>query len=223
MMDYTAARTKMVDNQIRTTDVTSHSVLSACLAVPREAFVPPQMKPLAYIDEDLLVAAAENGVPGRYLMEASPLAKLLQLAAITKDDLVLEIGCATGYVSALLSSLAGSVVAVESDETLASRATETLANLGYDNVAVVTGPLEQGYAAEAPYDVIFVNGSIELLPEALLSQLREGGRLVAVVGYGNAARARLYVKADGVTSYTEYFNASVKPLPGFRKHAEFVF
>ncbi|WP_085995854.1 protein-L-isoaspartate O-methyltransferase family protein [Rhizobium sp. PDO1-076] len=223
MMDYAAARTKMVDNQIRTTDVTSHSVLAACLTVPREAFVPPHLKALAYIDADTQVAPAAAGMPGRYIMEASPLAKLLQLAAITKDDLVLEIGCGTGYVSALLSSLAGSVVAVEQDETLANAATQTLSSLGYDNVAVVTGALEQGYAAEAPYDVIFVNGSVEVVPEALLSQLREGGRLVAVVGYGNAARARLYVKAGGVTSYTDYFNASVKPLPGFRKLAEFVF
>ena len=92
MMDYAAARTKMVDNQIRTTDVTSHSVLNAFLSVPREAFVSAEMKPLAYIDEDMLIAPAANGNPPRYIMEPSPLAKLLQLAAITKDDLVLEIG-----------------------------------------------------------------------------------------------------------------------------------
>jgi protein-L-isoaspartate(D-aspartate) O-methyltransferase len=223
MMDYAAARTKMVDNQIRTTDVTSHSVLNAFLSVPREAFVPAELKPLAYIDEDMQICPAQNGNPARYIMEPSPLAKLLQLAAITKDDLVLEIGCGAGYSAALLSLIAGSVVATESDETLVGKASEKLSELGYDNVAVVSARLEDGYAAEAPYDVIFVNGSVEQLPEALLSQLREGGRLVAVVGYGNAARARLYVKNGGITSFTEYFNTSVKPLPGFRRAAEFVF
>jgi len=223
MMDYAAARTKMVDNQIRTTDVTSHSVLNAFLSVPREAFVPAELKPLAYIDQDMQVSPAQDASPARYIMEASPLAKLLQLAAITKDDLVLEIGCGAGYAAAILSLLAGSVVATESDEALVTKASEKLSELGYDNVAVVSARLEDGYAAEAPYDVIFVNGAVEELPEAILSQLREGGRLVAVVGYGNAARARLYIKNGGITSYTEYFNASVKPLPGFRKVAAFVF
>ncbi|NVP58156.1 protein-L-isoaspartate O-methyltransferase family protein [Mycoplana rhizolycopersici] len=216
-MDYTAARIKMVDNQIRTTDVTSHSVLDAFLTVPREAFVPAQLKPLAYIDNDIEVA------PGRYLMEPSPLAKLIQLAVVTKDDVVLEVGCNSGYASAILSKLAGSVVALEVDEELAARASETLAELGYDNVAVVTGDLENGYAAEAPYDVIFVHGAVEVVPEALFGQLRDGGRLVVVEGYGNASQARLYIKERGLASERSAFNTAVKPLPGFRKAAEFVF
>ncbi|KPF41860.1 protein-L-isoaspartate O-methyltransferase [Rhizobium sp. AAP43] len=223
MIDYEAARIKMVENQIRTTDVTSHSVLNAFLSVPREAFVAAELKPLAYIDEDLLICPASGNNPARYVMEPSPLAKLLQLAAIGRDDLVLEVGCGSGYAAAILSLVGGSVVAVESDEALAAKATETLSSLGYDNVAVVTGNLEAGYPAEAPYDVIFVNGAVEQMSPALLDQLREGGRLVAVVGYGNAARARLYVKNSGQVSYTEYFNAAVMPLPGFRKAAEFVF
>lgn len=222
-MDFTAARMKMVDNQIRTTDVTSHSVLNAFLTVPREAFLPASKRALAYIDEDMQVAPASANGPARYIMEPSPLAKLLQLAAITKDDVVLEIGCGAGYAAALLSQISGSVVAVESDEALASQASATLSELGYDNVAVVTGPLEQGYADEAPYDVIFINGAVEHVPEELLSQLREGGRLVAVVGYGNAARAEVFLRARGTTSRSSFFNASVKPLPGFAKGREFVF
>ncbi|MBO3760047.1 protein-L-isoaspartate O-methyltransferase [Ciceribacter sp. L1K22] len=217
MIDYQAARIKMVDNQIRTTDVTAHSVLEAFLSVPREAFVSDAMKPLAYIDEDMQIA------PGRYIMEPSPLAKLLQLAQIGEHDVVLEIGCGAGYAAAVLSQLAGSVVAIESDEALAAGATETLTKLGCDNVAVVTGPLEAGYPAEAPYDIIFVNGAVEIVPEALISQLREGGRLVAVVGYGNAARATVLVRAGESYSKSEHFNTSVKPLPGFRRAAEFVF
>nr|WP_289852188.1 protein-L-isoaspartate O-methyltransferase [Rhizobium sp. SSA_523] len=217
MIDYEAARIKMVDNQVRTTDVTSHSVLRAFLTVPREAFAPDHKKSLAYIDNDIEVA------PGRYIMEASPLAKLLQLAAITKNDLVLEIGCSTGYATALLSQLASAVVAVESDADLAAKATKLLAELGCDNAVVVTGELEKGHDAEAPYDVIFINGAVEDVPETLFAQLRDGGRLIAVIGYGNASTARLFLKEQGIVSESVYFNTSVRPLPGFRKAAAFVF
>jgi protein-L-isoaspartate(D-aspartate) O-methyltransferase len=217
MIDFEAARLKMVDTQIRTTDVTSHSVLRAFYNVPREAFVPEKLKSLAYIDGDIEVS------PGRYMIKASPLAKLLQLAAITKDDVVLEVGGATGYTSALLSRLAGSVVSLEEDEALAAQSSATLSSLGYDNVAVVNGPLEQGYAAEAPYDLIFLNGAVEQVPAALLDQLRDGGRLVGVIGYGSTGQAKVLVRENGVISEGSAFNSSVRPLPGFRIEREFVF
>ena len=220
--DYQDARQKMVDNQIRTTDVTSHSVLRAFLTVAREDFVPTPLKPLAYIDDDILFATDADGVD-RYVMEPSPLAKMLQLAQITRDQVVLEIGCGSGYCAALLSLLAGSVVAVESDAALADAATERLSDGGYDNVAVVTGDLEKGYASEGPYDLIFINGAVEVVPDALFAQLRDGGRLVAAVGTGLSAQAQLFIKEGGVVSGRPAFNVSVKPLPGFRKAEEFVF
>ncbi|MBB3427899.1 protein-L-isoaspartate(D-aspartate) O-methyltransferase [Rhizobium sp. BK312] len=216
-MDFEAARVKMVENQIRTTDVTSHSVLNAFFAVPRENFVPEKSKLLAYVDCDIEVA------PGRFLMEASPLAKLLQLGAITKDDKVLDVGCGTGYVSAVLSLLAGKVIALESNEELVAQAKANLAALGYDNVTVVGGDLEKGHAADAPYDVIFLNGSIEQLPQGLLDQLGEDGRLITVIGYGHAARATVFMRERGAFSENVFFNASIKPLPGFAKAKEFVF
>ena len=217
MIDFEAARNKMVENQIRTTDVTSHSVLRAFYNVPREAFVPEKVKALAYIDNDIEVAN------GRYLMEASPLAKLLQLAKVTKDDVVLEVGCGTGYATAILSHIAGTVVAVESDPDLSAKASANISALGCDNAAVVTGELEKGYPAEAPYDLIFINGAVEHVPETLFAQLRDGGRLVTVVGYGNASTARVFLKEHGVVSEASHFNTSVKPLPGFRRAKEFVF
>lgn len=219
--DTKIARQKMVDNQIRTVDVTAHSVLKAFLSVPREHFLPSSLKALAYIDTDLKIAG--EGANARYMMEPAPLAKLLQLAGITKDSFVLEIGGGTGYVSALLSQMAGSVVSLESDEQLAASASAALAEGGYDNVAVVTGPLEAGWAGEAPYDVILLNGSVDLVPQALLDQLREGGRLVAVIGEGLSSKAFLYVRERGTASARAVFNTAIKPLPGFRKATEFVF
>jgi protein-L-isoaspartate(D-aspartate) O-methyltransferase len=142
MIDFEAARVKMVENQIRTTDVTAHSVLQAFLTVQRENFVPTKSKSLAYIDNDVEIC------PGRFLMEASPLAKLLQLAAITKSDTVLEVGTGSGYISALLSLLAKSVVSIESDEALAEQAIANLA--GAHNVTVVTGDMEKGVSDQGP-------------------------------------------------------------------------
>lgn len=223
MMDFETARLKMVESQIRTTDVTSHSVLNAFLAVPREAFVPEKLKGLAYLDNDVEICPASAGKAARYLMQASPLAKLLQLAAIGKDDVVLEVGAGTGYTSALLSRLAGSVVALECDEGLAAAAGAALSELTYGNVSVVTGPLEKGHAAGAPYDLIFVNGAVEQVSTDLFDQLRDDGRLVVVQGFGNSARASVFVRERGAISENTFFNASVKALPGFAKAREFVF
>lgn len=217
MTDFTAARIKMVDNQIRTTDVTSHSILSAFLSVPREEFVAENRKALAYIDTDIEVAS------GRYVMEPSPLAKLLQLAEITSEDSVLEVGCATGYTTAILAKIAKHVTALESNADLKAQAASNLEKLGFDNVSVVSGDLAKGHAAKGPYNVIFVNGAVEEVPDSLLDQLRAGGRLVVVVGSGNASRARVYVRDGHVVADRLAFNTAVKSLPGFERKVEFVF
>lgn len=219
--DFSDLRTKMVDGQIRTTDVTSAPLLAALLSVPREAFVPESQRPIAYIDEDIRVADGPEGA--RYLMEPSPLAKLMQIAEVSSTDHVLVVGCATGYAAAILSSLAKSVVALESDPGLAEAAAATLSGLGYENVTVVKGPLREGHAAKSPYDVIFLDGSIDEVPEGLTEQLGEGGRLVAVEGRGNAGLARLFLKTDGVVTGRRTFNAAIKPLPGFERAQAFNF
>ena len=221
--DFSELRVKMVDGQVRTTDVTDAALLDAMLAVPREAFVGAGQQALAYIDEDIRIADGADGSGARYLMEPSPLAKLLQLAEIGAGDSVLDVGCGTGYCAALLSRLAKSVIALESDAALAETAKAALSAQGCDNVTVVTGPLPQGHAAEAPYNVILIGGSVEEVPAALLGQLAEGGRLVAVEGQGNAGVARLFFKARGVVTGRRAFNAAIKPLPGFERIHAFEF
>jgi protein-L-isoaspartate(D-aspartate) O-methyltransferase len=215
--DFSELRTKMVDGQVRTTDVTDPAILEAMLTIPREAFVDERMRPLAYIDEDIEIAR------GRYLMEPSPFAKLVQLAEIRPGETVLDVGSGTGYSAAVLSRLAGHVVALESDPALAERARATLAAQAVDNVTVATGPLSAGHPDAAPYDIIIVEGAVEVLPDALFAELREGGRLVAVEGRGNAGVARIYLKSGGIVTGRRAFNAAVKPLPGFERIPAFVF
>ena len=221
--DFAAQRLKMVDCQIRTTDVTNAPIVDAMREIPREAFVPAHLRDFAYIDEDLLIAPASERRPARYLMEPSPFAKLVQLAAVRPTDMVLDVGCGTGYSSAVLSRLAASVVALECDPELARQAKAALALLGCDNVEVVEGELNGGVPSKAPYDLILIGGAVEEVPAALVEQMKEGGRLVAVIGEGNAAEARLYVKSQGLASGRSGFNAAVKPLPGFQRAPSFVF
>ena len=220
MGDFERKRTIMVDRQIRPNDVTDPRVLSAFLAVPREEFVSSSQQELAYMDEDIPVSNTDDQ---RFLMEPTALAKLVQLAGIREDDIVLDVGCATGYSTAILSQLCGSVVALETDESLAEQASETLIRLAFDNAAVVTGDLPAGYAKEAPYDVIFVGGAVDCVPGALIDQMKTGGRLVAVEGHGNTARARLYLREDDGAAARTAFNCALMPLPGFSKEAVFQF
>ena len=222
-VDFQEMRVKMVDGQVRTTDVTDVAILSAMLSLPREKFVPAQRRGLAYIDEDIEVAPAAEGRSARYLMEPSPFARLAQLAEIRLRDTVLDVGCGTGYSSAVLSRLAASVVGLESDAGLAEAATANLAELEIANVTIEQGALAAGHAAAAPYDVIFINGAVDEVSPALFEQLNDGGRLVAVVGQGNAARATLYVKEGGIVSHRTAFNAAVRPLDEFRRVPVFQF
>lgn len=220
--DFSELRVKMVDGQLRTTDVTSLPLLSAMLEVPREIFVPERRRGLAYIDDDILLND-KHADGARYLMEPSPFARLLQLAEIGSGDKVLDVGSGTGYSAAVLSKLAKSVVALESDDGLAEKAASTLAALGCGNVSVVRGPLRAGHTSGAPYDVIVLEGNVDAVPEELLAQLGDGGRLVAIEGRGNVGAARVYLKSGGVATGRKVFNAAVKPLPGFERAPEFEF
>ena len=223
MIDFAELRRGMVDGQVRTNDVTDHRIIAAMLEIPRERFVPASLKSLAYIDDDLQIRAAGSGAVPRFLLEPMILARLVQLADIEAGEHVLDVGAGTGYSSALLSRLAQQVVALEEDPDLAAAATSTLADLGVDNVAVMQGPLAAGWASEAPYDCILLNGAVDEVPAALFAQLKEGGRLIAVVGGGGAGRAGVFTKVAGQPSERIAFNAAVPALPGFEAPQRFVF
>lgn len=218
MIDYAAARLTMVESQLRTNKVTDEAVLDAFLAVPRERFVPAPLRGTAYVDDDLPLGG------GRHLMEPMVLARLLQLAEIGRGDRVLEIGCATGYGTALLARLARSVVAIESDVELARQAMARLRELGIGNVAVLEASLTAGYPGRAPYDVILFEGAVASIPDAIAQQLADRGRLVAVLQEGEGVgRAVLMSSVGGMLSRRPCFDASVPLLPGFQPAPSFVF
>lgn len=220
MGDFEQSRTRMVDNQLRTNDVTDLRILDAMGLVPRERFVPTAKRAVAYSDLDI---AVHEGAADRYLMKPHVLARLIQLAEIAPGDVVLAVGCTTGYSVAVLSRLAQSVVGVEEDKELVDQASETLMELGIDNGAVVQGELGKGCASEGPYDVILIDGAVEELPDSLTRQLKDGGRLVAVVGTGGGGAATIYTRSGDTVSGRFAFNAAAHVLPGFERPKAFVF
>ncbi|HEY6257018.1 MAG TPA: protein-L-isoaspartate O-methyltransferase [Xanthobacteraceae bacterium] len=223
MLDFAAARRVMVDSQVRTSDVTDARLIAAMLAVPRERFVQPESADLAYLDFDVPATPAEAGKPIRRLLKPMVLAKLIQAAEIVEGDHVLDVGCAAGYTSALLARLARSVVALEQDAGLAGLARDNLRALDAHHVEVVGGPLVEGWPPRAPYDAIILNGASEVVPKALLRQLKPGGRLVGVEGRGPAGKAMLYRSIGGVCGGRPIFDAAAPLLPGFAAPAAFVF
>jgi protein-L-isoaspartate(D-aspartate) O-methyltransferase len=217
MLDFIAARRMMVDGQVRTSDVTDARIIAAMLDLPRERFAPAGSAAMAYLDRDLPVGR------GRFLLKPMVLAKLVQAAEIATGDRVLDVGCATGYSTAVLARLARSVVALEREAALVPVARENLAAAGARNVEVVTGALPAGWPAGAPYDLILLNGATEIAPEGLLAQLKDGGRLVGVVGRAPASKAMHYVATSGQASAVPVFDASAPTLPGFAAVPAFVF
>lgn len=221
MSAFSTARLKMVDGQVRTSDVTDRRVLDAMLAVPREAFVPASRQALAYLDLDLDVSA--GGGVKRFLIKPALTAKLLQAAEITETDSVLVVGGATGYMAALAAKLAGKVTATEPDSTLAAKATETWAGLGLDNVTCKVAACPDGDPAGAPYDVIILNGATEVTPEGLLGQLKEGGRLVGAFAGTVPQRAVMLTRTHGEIGHRTLFDAAAPVLPGLERAPAFVF
>ncbi|MDP6012712.1 MAG: protein-L-isoaspartate O-methyltransferase [Alphaproteobacteria bacterium] len=222
MPDFATMRAHMVEGQILPNKVTDPRIVEAMAIVPRECFVTGPLQAVPYVDEDLAIGN------GRYLTEPAVLARMIQMLDPGHDNTALDIGCASGYSSAILGRLAGTVIALESDVELSTIGANVLPTLDIDNVLFIEGDLTQGYADQAPYDVILIGGGVEKVPEVILEQLAEGGRLATVIsqpltgGHGHLGQVTLYTRIGGVVSSRALFDAALPMLPGFRASHEFV-
>jgi protein-L-isoaspartate(D-aspartate) O-methyltransferase len=215
MPDYAARRTMMVDTQIRPSDVTKFPIIDAMLSVKREAFVPRSLREAAYMGENLDLGGH------RVMLEPRTLAKALDALDIRGDELVLDIGCALGYSTAVMARMAELVIAVEDDEALAQEAQSLLLENGADNAVVHHGALAEGAAEHGPYDAIMIEGAVEHLPETLTDQLKEGGRIACLFMEGALGVMRIGYKIDDQINWRFAFNAGAPVMPGFEKHAAF--
>lgn len=221
MTDFTAARINMVDGQLRPNRVSEPGLIQAMNEIPREAFVPAGRREIAYLDE-------EQPLPGgRWLLEPMILAQMIQALHVGPQDMVMDVGCATGYSTAVLARLAATVVGIESDAALRESAGKALVALGVDTAALIDAPLTQGYPAQSPYDAIFINGMVAEIPDTLLQQLGEGGRLVAIVSLesplSRLGQVQLVQRVGGTFSTTALFETAGHILPGFEARPRFVF
>ncbi len=205
----------MVDTQVRPSDVTKFPIIDAMLSVPREAFVPSSMREAAYIGENLDIGG------GRVLLEPRTLAKMLDVLDIKPTEVILDIAPGLGYSTAVLAHMAEFVIGVEDDESRAEEAQSILSEQGIDNAAIISGALAEGAAKSGPYDVIILQGAVEVLPDSLLAQLKDGGRIVSIFAEGDLGVVRIGYKMDQRINWRMAFNAGAPVLTGFAKKAEF--
>ena len=217
MPDFALRRRMMVDTQVRPSDVTKYPIIDAMLRVPREAYVPAARIEAAYMGENIILA------PGRVILEPRTSAKMLDALELERSDAVLDVGCGLGYSAALLAEMVDAVVAIEEDEAMAAAAEANLAAQSVHNVAIVRAPLRDGAAKHGPYDAIMIEGAVEVMPDAILAQLKDGGRIAAIFADGALGVVRIGYKIDGTVSWRFAFNAGAPVLPGFEKAQAFAF
>ena len=221
MSDFSIARQKMVDCQVRPSDVTDNRIIDAMAAIPREAFVPEAQRSLAYLDLDIDVSG--GGPAKRFLLRPAVTAKLLQAADIKDTDSVLVVGCASGYMAAVAAHLAQRITATECDSALAAKAKAALGALALQNVTVKTAQVVDGDSADAPFDAIVLNGTAEIAPAKLYRQLKEGGRLVGTFALAGPQRAMVVTASHGDFGHRALFDTAIPVLPGLERPPVFVF
>ncbi|UCH74966.1 MAG: protein-L-isoaspartate O-methyltransferase [Rhodospirillales bacterium] len=216
-MDFGNARRNMIESQLRANRIIDEALLEVMAEVPRERFVPEALQGIAYVDEDLAIGG------GRHFMEPLVLASLIQAAEVRPTDVVLDVASGAGYGAVVLARLAVTVFALESDATLAARAAELYAEFAPDNVVSIEGPLGEGCTEHAPFDVIVIEAGVERVPDAILNQLGDGGRLVAVIEENGVGRVMLIRKIGEHFSRRPIRDANIPLLEAFRRPPEFVF
>lgn len=217
MIDFAQARTMMVDGQVRPSDVTLYPIIEAMLAVPREEFVPNEMRPVAYAGDHVPLGE------GRVLLDARVFGKMLDALAIGPEDLVLDIGPGLGYSTAVVARMAEAVVAIEEDTQMAREAAELLSAQSADNAVVIEAPLAAGDPDHGPFDALIVEGGIEVFPDALAAQLKEGGRVAAIFVTGGRGQMRAGVKSGETIAWRHVFDATAPVLSGFAAPRGFEF
>jgi protein-L-isoaspartate(D-aspartate) O-methyltransferase len=218
MADAALQRKNMVESQVRPSDVTDRRITAAMMAIAREKFVPANLASFAYSDENLSLGV------GRVMLPPRVLAKLVQLADAEASDSVLVVGGSCGYAAALLARLAANVVALFPDEASSAAAKAAWAAVSVDNATAVAGPMTSGWPEKAPYDIILIEGGVEAVPDALTSELRDGGRLVTVAVDAGLGRAIVLHKQSGLATRRDAFQAAAPLLPGFEaRRSAFVF
>lgn len=221
MAKFSEVRRNMVDCQLRPNDITNLRILEAMDQVPRELFVPEAQRSTAYADREIELVTRDESRGPRSMLTPLALGALAEIADIKPTDYILDVGCLTGYSSAVLAHLAESVVSVEVVPEMAKLATDTLAELEIMNVAVVEGSLTAGQANQGPYDVILINGSVDAVPSELTDQLKDGGCLVTVIVENGYGRAERFVRTGGVISSVSLRDLSAPLLADFSLVPEF--
>ena len=218
-MDFKIARKNMVENQIRANKVTSLNIINAFLDVPREKFVPDALQEISYVDEDIQLSR------NRFMMKPMILARLFQSLNLKGNENILHVGSNSGYGSAILSRMCSSVISLESDKKLFETSIHTFSNMGFDNVVPLHGSMENGVEKEAPFDIIFIEGSIETEPKSLFSQLNENGKLIAIIRPVNIkiGKAKLFFKISNEIGLENLFDAQVSKLSIFKSKTKFSF
>lgn len=217
MTNYATRREMMVDTQVRPSDVTKFPIIDAMLRVPREIYVPDDRVEAAYADRNIDLGG------NRVILEPRTFSKMLDALNLGRGDLVLDLGCGYGYSAAVIADMVEAVVAVEEDPDMAREALSLLAEQGVDNAALVEATLADGAPEHGPYDAIILQGAAETVPDAILAQLKEGGRIAVLFSEGALGVARIGYKIDGSVSWRFDFNAAAPVVPGFEKARDFVF